>query len=176
MSRARGFLTNNNGFWIGFINAFLYNLYYLQSIIALSLIHPLHKSLGHAPYSSLYLELLLASQFASLITILHGPNGKYRLYCWRSLFTAQLSSNGRPIVARSCVSGMCLPTRCLAMDFRLFVDIQAFRRCLPNRFLPNGHIRYNTNNNNKRQKTIEWLMRLFPTKWGRPFTTEWRRG
>jgi hypothetical protein len=33
---------------IGFINTFVYNLSYSQSIIALSLIYPLQKSLGHA--------------------------------------------------------------------------------------------------------------------------------
>jgi hypothetical protein len=33
---------------IGFIDNFFYNLFYSQSIIALPLIHPLHKSLGHA--------------------------------------------------------------------------------------------------------------------------------
>jgi hypothetical protein len=32
---------------IGFINTFVYNLSYSQSIITLSLIYPLHKSLGH---------------------------------------------------------------------------------------------------------------------------------
>jgi hypothetical protein len=36
---------------IGFINTFLYNLSLSQSIIALSLIYPLHKSLGHAKSS-----------------------------------------------------------------------------------------------------------------------------
>jgi hypothetical protein len=36
---------------IGFINAFVYNISLSQSIIALSLIYPLHKSLGHAKSS-----------------------------------------------------------------------------------------------------------------------------
>jgi uncharacterized membrane protein YqhA len=33
---------------IGFIDTFFYNLFYLQSIIALTPIYPLRKSLGHA--------------------------------------------------------------------------------------------------------------------------------
>jgi hypothetical protein len=33
---------------IGFVDTFFYNLSYSQSIIALPLIYPLHKSLGHA--------------------------------------------------------------------------------------------------------------------------------
>jgi hypothetical protein len=48
MSRVRGSVTNNNGFWIGFINTFFYNLSYLQSIIALPLFYPLQDSLWHA--------------------------------------------------------------------------------------------------------------------------------
>jgi hypothetical protein len=39
---------------IGLINTFVYNLFYSQSIMAPSLIYPLHKSMGHAPYSSSY--------------------------------------------------------------------------------------------------------------------------
>jgi hypothetical protein len=43
---------------IGFINTLFYNHYYSQSIITLSLIHPLQKSLGHTPFSSMYSSVL----------------------------------------------------------------------------------------------------------------------
>jgi hypothetical protein len=58
---------------------------------------------------------LPASEFAFLITTLHGPNGKHSLYYWRSLFTALLSSNRRYIVACSCVAGTCLLSLCLVI-------------------------------------------------------------
>jgi hypothetical protein len=51
LSRVWGSMTNKNGFWIGWLDLLtpsLYNLSYSQSIIALSLICPLHKSLGDA--------------------------------------------------------------------------------------------------------------------------------
>jgi hypothetical protein len=43
----------NNGFWTGWLDllAPLYNLSYSQSIMALSLVYPLHMSLGCAPSS-----------------------------------------------------------------------------------------------------------------------------
>jgi hypothetical protein len=42
----------------GFINTFVYKFSWSQSIIALALIYALHKSLGHAPFSSLYSSVL----------------------------------------------------------------------------------------------------------------------
>jgi hypothetical protein len=68
--------------------------------VHLTLLHNynLQNSLGHAPFSSLYSQLLLASEFASLITTLHRNNNKHSLYCWWSLFTAPLFINVLPIV------------------------------------------------------------------------------
>jgi hypothetical protein len=40
---------------------FLYNLYYSQSVTALPSIYSLHKSLGQAPFSSLYSSVLLCT-------------------------------------------------------------------------------------------------------------------
>jgi hypothetical protein len=48
--------------------------------------------------AAVLLQQLPASEFASLITALHGSNGKHSLCCWRSLFTAPLLSRGLPIV------------------------------------------------------------------------------
>jgi hypothetical protein len=47
------------------------------------------------------------------------------------------------LLLRARVAGMCLLTRCPAMDFLLFIDIPAFRRCLLNHCLANGHVRHN---------------------------------
>jgi hypothetical protein len=139
-------------------NTFVHNLSYSQSVIALPLIYPLRKSLGHAILSLatdlsqitvtsswLFLQLsipktrpsslpitgsvllqLPASEFASIVTTLHKPNGKHSLYCWRSLFTTSLPSNRCPIVACSCVAGMCLPIHCLAMGIHFKIIIRRF--------------------------------------------------
>jgi hypothetical protein len=50
-------VTNNNGFWIWWFDL-LNTSSQLQSIIALSLIYLLHKSLAHASFLSLYSQLL----------------------------------------------------------------------------------------------------------------------
>jgi hypothetical protein len=71
-------------------------------------------------YCSVLIQLP-ASEFDSLITTIHRPNGKRSLYCWRSLFTASLPSNRRSIVACSCVARMCLPTRCLEMGIHVTI-------------------------------------------------------
>jgi hypothetical protein len=42
----------------GFINTFLYNLSQSQSITALPLVYPLHKSQGHAPFSFSFFSVL----------------------------------------------------------------------------------------------------------------------
>jgi hypothetical protein len=59
---------------IGFIEHFF------TITINYSAITNLHNSLGHAQFSSLFSQLLLAPEFASLIITLHRPNGKQRLY------------------------------------------------------------------------------------------------
>jgi hypothetical protein len=120
--------------------------------MTLLLICPLHKSVRHAPFSFSYSSVLFCpstlncSQLRNsfpLITNLEGLSGKHSLYCWRSFYTTPLSSNMRPTLECSCVTGMCLPTRCLAVDSRFFVGIPAFTRSFPNRCLTNGHIRHN---------------------------------
>jgi hypothetical protein len=77
-------------------------------------------------FSSDYCCVLLqlpALEFASLMITLHGPNRKHSPYCWWSLFTAPLPSNIHPIVACSCVAGMCLPSCCLAMVIVVITSI-----------------------------------------------------
>jgi hypothetical protein len=52
------------------------------------------------------------------ITSLHGPRRKQPLYCWEGVLTAPLHSNGSNSII-ACVfvaAGMCLPSRCLAMN------------------------------------------------------------
>jgi hypothetical protein len=82
---------------------------HLITIMALSLIYPLHKSLGHAPFSFSSVEL----RCVPLIIPRHGPHGKHvsRLknacllvccvwisYCWEpnfgNMFTEPLASSG----------------------------------------------------------------------------------
>jgi hypothetical protein len=43
----------------------------------------------------------------------------YRQEC---VFSDPLASNGCPIVAYVCVAGMCLPTRCLAIDIQVTIS------------------------------------------------------
>jgi hypothetical protein len=61
--------------------------------------------------------MLLYSQ--TLITTLHDPHRENSLYCWQGICTASLHSNECPIVACTCLEGMCLQTRCLAMGMHI---------------------------------------------------------
>jgi hypothetical protein len=162
----------------GFINTFVYSLSYSQSVIALPLIYPLHKSLGHAvrflatdlsQELSLQITTKSSCHFLQLpipkirpsslpTTVLYSYNCQLRnspdlqplctdpmensLYCWRNRFTAPLlssghfivvtslsgkvctgplPSNGLRIVACTCVAGMRLPSRCLAMGIHITI-------------------------------------------------------
>jgi hypothetical protein len=42
----------------------------------------------------------------------------------RSLFAGPLPSNRRPTVACACIAGMCLPTRCLAVDIHVTISMR----------------------------------------------------
>jgi hypothetical protein len=81
---------------IGFIEHFF------TITINYSVITNLDSPLGHAPFSSLYSQLHLASEFASFITTLHRPDGK-----------------------QSTVDEVCLPRRCLAIDSLLLSRAEA---------------------------------------------------
>jgi hypothetical protein len=62
------------------------------------------------------------------ITALHGPRRKHSLSCWKGVFTAPLHSE-RSYSIVACVfvaAGMCLPSRCLAMDVCSEFTIPAF--------------------------------------------------
>jgi hypothetical protein len=76
--------------------------------VTYSAIANLHNSLEHAPFSSLYSQLLLASEFAPLTRTLHRPKG-----------------NTVCIVDKTC-----LPRLCLAMD-SLLLSLTAAGRLLP---------------------------------------------
>jgi hypothetical protein len=65
LSCVRGSVTNNNWFWTGFIGTSSQ----LQSIIALLLIYPLHKSLGHVAFSSSYSVGLLLFKVKVKVTL-----------------------------------------------------------------------------------------------------------
>jgi hypothetical protein len=84
-------------------------------------------------FSSDYCSVLLqlpASEFTYLITILHGPNEK------QSVLLAPLPSNIRPTVACSCVAGMCLLRRCLAMIIFIKIFFSHLRLGLPSVLFP----------------------------------------
>jgi hypothetical protein len=53
-----------------------------------------------------------------------GPDRKHRfLYCCEGMFTVPLLSNRNSIVACTLVAGMCLATRCLAMDIHVTISL-----------------------------------------------------
>jgi hypothetical protein len=99
-------VTNNNGFWIWWLDLLTLLLQSLLITINYSTIANLPSSqiartcsilflVLFCTFLSLYSQLLPASEFASLITTLRGPKGKYSLYFWRSFFTVSLLSNLR---------------------------------------------------------------------------------
>jgi hypothetical protein len=51
-----------------------------------SAIANLHNSLGHAPPSFSYSQLLLASEFAFLTTTLHRPKGKQSVFLMKLVY------------------------------------------------------------------------------------------
>jgi hypothetical protein len=51
----------------------------------------------------------------------HGPHRKHSVFCWRGVFTASLPSNRRHSVVLLHFTGMCLPSRCLAMGIHVTV-------------------------------------------------------
>jgi hypothetical protein len=106
----------SNGFIMGPITSNQYEV--LPFPVALNSENSTQLSSNYCP---VLLQQLPASEFASLITTLHGPNGKHSLYCWQSLFTVPFPSNRRPIVACSCVAGMRLAARCLTVDIHLTI-------------------------------------------------------
>jgi hypothetical protein len=64
------------------------------------------------------------------ITPPQGPHRKHSFYCWWGVFTARMHSNGSYSIV-TCVfveAGMCLPSRCLAMNVYSDFTIPAFRR------------------------------------------------
>jgi hypothetical protein len=86
----------------------------LQSIIVLSLIYPLHKSLGYAPFSSLYSQLhpgpilstapgpiLLTALLVILETVAARTTQKTPsilvAYCYSHMFTVLLPSTGHGV-------------------------------------------------------------------------------
>jgi hypothetical protein len=89
---------------------------------------------------SLYSELLPTSEFASLITTLHGLNGKHRLDYWRSLFTAPLLIIWLPIVAHLSGKVFTGPLPSNGLYFCMHVCCgNAFTKSLPR----NEYTRYN---------------------------------
>jgi hypothetical protein len=90
--------------------------------MALSLIYPFHKSVGHAPFSSLCSSVLFCpctlnySSFGIRFSYnpFDGLHGKHCLYCLRSLFTAPFLNNGLYIVVTH-LRGRSYPGRCLSM-------------------------------------------------------------
>jgi hypothetical protein len=62
--------------------------HYFKITVNYNAIANLHNSLGHAPFSSVYSQLLLASEFASLITTLHRPNGKHCVLLMKLVYRA----------------------------------------------------------------------------------------
>jgi hypothetical protein len=88
---------------IGFIKTFVYNLCYSQSIIALALIYPLHKSPGHAKSSQSSLVVSWQRIYSSLtVTTAHIKSCFRRLtplYSFNShsrsrLITCYIASGG----------------------------------------------------------------------------------
>jgi hypothetical protein len=182
----------------GFIEAFFYSLSQSQSIIALSLIYQLHKSLGHAKSSQsslvvswqriykshcnyntheiffpqansmavlcvpsiLILVLRCTSLYSfnshsrtplyfvsyPLIIPRHVPDGKHFFY--ECVFIGALPIDGCPSIVESVTSGMCLPSRCLAMITCVTItfnfppiDLFMFRKYLriTETFIPKQH-------------------------------------
>jgi hypothetical protein len=81
-----------------------------------------HILAGWRLETRLHSMLLLPASELFFITTLHGPRRKQPMYCWEGVFTAPLHSNGSYSTV-ACVfvaAGMCLPSRCLAMDFSNF--------------------------------------------------------
>jgi hypothetical protein len=143
-------VTNNNGFWTGWLDLLTpsFTVTLSQSITALSLIYPFHKSLGHAPFSfSFFIVLLsLPSYNSSARTPRKTPSSLMKNACLlvrylgmdiceqyrKHLFfyccnhSALHSTGSYPIVA--CVfvaAGMYLPSRCLATY--LYVTLLSIR-------------------------------------------------
>jgi hypothetical protein len=71
--------------------------------------------------STLHSMLLLPASELFFITTLHRPRRKQPLYYWEGMFTAPLHSNGSYsiVVCVFVASGICLPSRCLAMNIYL---------------------------------------------------------
>jgi hypothetical protein len=64
------------------------------------------------------------------ITTLHGQQRKHSFYCWEGVLTAPLHSNGSYAIV-ACVfvaAGLCLQSRCLAMNIYSDTTISAFWR------------------------------------------------
>jgi hypothetical protein len=89
-----------------------------------------HVVAGWRLETRLFCMLLVPASELFFITTLHGPRRKHSLCIVEGVFTALLHSNGSyPIVA--CVfvaAGMCLPSRCLAMNDYSDFAIPAFGR------------------------------------------------
>jgi hypothetical protein len=119
LSWVYGCVTNNNGFWIG----------WLDLLTASSTISRNHNQLQELTInlqpnpSSLTAEDSLHSRFRSTTVLRSVPsyNSTARtprrtcVTCQECVFTGLLPSNGCPSFVESVISGMCLPSRCLAV-------------------------------------------------------------
>jgi hypothetical protein len=161
----RGSVMTNKRFWMGRLNlnTFVYNLFYSQSIIELSLIYPFYTSLGSAIHfmptdisRELSLQITMKSscnflfnhlgmptihnstQFSHVNSLIQfSPDYSYNCQLRSSLLLHQLCMDPTENTV-GINEEACLPRRCLAVDFIFFACLCVVGMCLKIRYLVTG--------------------------------------
>jgi hypothetical protein len=91
------------------------------------------RQAGIPKHESSLLDLTTTLYSVALSVPFYNPSAlttqKHSLYCYEGMLTGPLSRNGRPSVARVRLSGMCLPSRCLAMGIQVTIFSAAVGVC-----------------------------------------------